>query len=322
MHTSDAPASIAASTSCSSPGRIVQARNPMPKARPGFAAVASSRLSWSLSCPTQPMSPRPPAALTAPASAPPETPAIGAETTGTCRSKRSVSHVLSTRSSSPVELDGVSASPLIPRPWRPLALLSWLGAAAVLSALSWHFAHGPTTNRPDAAVGSRLQARLAAHPHLLSMAARLGSPTVVVGGAVVLALFCWLARRPKAAVFAFVAAPAAGFVTEYLLKPAVHREQHVNALLFPSGHTTGAFALALTVVVLLLPHEGTRLFPALARMVVGIAALAVAGLVAVAVVALGWHYVTDAVGGVVTAVVVVLGLAATLDIVWRRRVVY
>jgi len=163
---------------------------------------------------------------------------------------------------------------------------------------------------------------LAAHPHLLSMAARLGSPTVVVGGAVVLALLCLVARRPKAAVFAFVAAPAAGFVTEYVLKPAVHREQHVNALLFPSGHTTGAFALALTVVVLLLPHEGTRLLPALARMVVGIAALAVAGLVAVAVVALGWHYVTDAVGGVVTAVVVVLGLAATLDIVWRRRVVY
>ena len=154
------------------------------------------------------------------------------------------------------------------------------------------------------------------------MAARLGSPTVVVGGAVVLALLCLVARRPKAAVFAFVAAPAAGFVTEYVLKPAVHREQHVNALLFPSGHTTGAFALALTVVVLLLPHEGTRLLPALARMVVGIAALAVAGLVAVAVVALGWHYVTDAVGGVVTAVVVVLGLAATLDIVWRRRVVY
>jgi len=31
------------------------------------------------------------------------------------------------------------------------------------------------------------------------------------------------------------------------------------------------------------------------------------------VVALGWHYVTDAVGGVVTAVVVVLGLAGFLD---------
>jgi len=212
----------------------------------------------------------------------------------------------------------VTSHPLIPRPWRPLALLSWLVAAAVLSALSWHFAHGSATNRPDVAVGARLQARLAAHPHLLSMAARLGSPAVVVGGAVVLALLCLLARRRKAAVFALVAAPAAGFVTEYVLKPAVHREQHVNALLFPSGHTTGAFALALTVVVVLLPHEGTRLLPALARIVVGVAALAVAALVAVAVVGLGWHYVTDAVGGVVTAVVVVLGLAGLLDAVRPR----
>ena len=212
----------------------------------------------------------------------------------------------------------MTSHPLIPRPWRPLALLSWLVAAAVLSALSWHFAHGSATNRPDVAVGARLQARLAAHPHLLSMAARLGSPAVVVGGAVVLALLCLLARRPKAAVFALVAAPAAGFVTEYVLKPAVHREQHVNALLFPSGHTTGAFALALTVVVVLLPHEGTRLLPALARIVVGVAALAVAALVAVAVVGLGWHYVTDAVGGVVTAVVVVLGLAGLLDAVRPR----
>ena len=207
----------------------------------------------------------------------------------------------------------MSPHPLIPRPWRPLAVLSWLGAAAVLAALSWHFAHGSATNHPDAAVAARLQARLAVHPHLLSMAARLGSPAAVVGGSLVLALLCLLAGRPKAALFALVAAPAAGAVTEYVLKPAVHRELHVNSLLFPSGHTTGAFALALAVVVLLLPHEGTRLLPAIARLVVGVAALALAAVVAVAVVALGWHYVTDAVGGVVTAVVVVLGLAAVLD---------
>jgi len=224
----------------------------------------------------------------------------------------------------------VTASPrpltghaLIPRPWRPLALLSWLAAAVVLAALSWHFAHGPATNRPDAALALRVKTRLAAHPHLLSLAARLGSPAVVVGGSVALALMCLVARRPKAALFALIAAPAAGAVTEFVLKPAVHREQHVNALLFPSGHTTGAFALALTVVVLLLPHEGTRLLPAIARLVVAVAALAAAAVVAVAVVALGWHYVTDAIGGVVTAVVVVLGLAAFFDLFLSRdRVVY
>jgi undecaprenyl-diphosphatase len=202
---------------------------------------------------------------------------------------------------------------LIPRPWRPLAVLSWLAAAGVLAALSWHFAHGPPGDRPDLILGTHVKARLAAHPHLLSVAARLGSPAVVVGGSAVLALLCVAGRRPKAAVFALVAAPAAGAVTELVLKPLVHRQQHIDALLFPSGHTTGAFALALVVVVLLLPHEGTRLLPAIARLVVAGAALAVAAVVALAVVALGWHYVTDAVGGVVTAVVVVVGVAALFD---------
>jgi len=202
---------------------------------------------------------------------------------------------------------------LIPRPWRPLALLAWLAAVCVLAALAWHFAHAPATNRPDTIVSAQVKARLAAHPHLLSMASRLGSPAAVVIGSVVLSLLCLVARRPRAALFALVAAPAAGAVTELVLKPAVHREQNVNALLFPSGHTTGAFALALTVFVLLLPHEQTRLVPALGRLVVGVAALAVASVVAVAVVALGWHYVTDAVGGVVTALVVVVGIAAVID---------
>lgn len=193
--------------------------------------------------------------------------------------------------------------------------LAWLASLAVLAGLSWHFAHGPATDAADAAVGARVQNRLQAHPHLLSLAARLGSPAFVIGGAVVLALLCLLARRPRAALFALVAAPAAGAVTELVLKPAVGRQRVADALMFPSGHTTGAFALALTVVVLVLPRENTRLLSALARLVVGAAALAAASVVAIAVVALGWHYVTDTIGGVTTAVVVVVAVAAVLDAV-------
>src|SRR5438270_456568 len=82
-------------------------------------------------------------------------------------------------------------------------------------------------------------------------------PAAAIGGSVLLAVLCVIVWRPRAALFALVAAPAAAAVTELVLKPLVHREQHVDALLFPSGHTTGAFALALSVVVLLLPREGT-----------------------------------------------------------------
>ena len=202
---------------------------------------------------------------------------------------------------------------LIPRAWRPVAVLTWVAAAVVLAVLGWHFAHNGPTDAADALVGAHVKLRLASHPHLLSLAARLGSPAVVIGGSVTLALLWLVGGRRRAALFALIAAPAAGAITELVLKPIVHRQLHPQALMFPSGHATGAFALALTVVILLLPREQTRLLPALAGMVVGVAALAVASVVAVAVVALGWHYVTDVIGGVVTAVVVVVGLAAVID---------
>jgi undecaprenyl-diphosphatase len=207
----------------------------------------------------------------------------------------------------------VTVNVLIPRPWRPVAVLAWLAAAVVLAVLSWHFAHSGASDAADLLVGAHVKSRLATHPHLLSLAAQLGSPAVVVGASLALAVLWFLGGRRRAALFALLAAPAAGAVTELVLKPAVHRQVHPEALMFPSGHTTGAFALALTVVVLLLPREQTRLLPALAGLVIGIAALALAAVVAVAVVALGWHFVTDAIGGVVTAVVVVLGMAALLD---------
>ena len=55
---------------------------------------------------------------------------------------------------------------------------------SILVMLGLHFAHGPTTDRPDAIVGARLTSRLAVHPHLLSLASRLGSPTAVIVGSV------------------------------------------------------------------------------------------------------------------------------------------
>jgi undecaprenyl-diphosphatase len=202
---------------------------------------------------------------------------------------------------------------LLPRPWRPVAALVWIAAAATLGVLAWHFAHAPAVDAPDAAVGSRLTDRLAPHARLFTTAARLGSPAAVAGGAVFLALTCLAVRRVRGAVFALVAAPVAGLTTEAVLKPLVHRQTHLDALMFPSGHTTGAFALALTVVVLVLPRPDTSLLPAFGRLLLAVAALAGASVVAIAVVVLGWHYVTDTIGGAATAVVVVVGIAALVD---------
>ena len=208
---------------------------------------------------------------------------------------------------------GVTNRTLLPRGWRAFALLVWVVAAVVLAALSWHFAHAPATDGPDTAVGTRLTSRLGPHAHLFTTAARLGSPAAVAAGSVFLGLSCLAVRRVRGAVFSFVAAPLAGATTELVLKPAVHRASHVDALMFPSGHTTGAFALALTVVVLVLPREDTTLLPAFGRLLLAVAALAAAAVVAVSVVVLGWHYVTDTIGGAATAVVVVVAAAAAVD---------
>jgi len=205
----------------------------------------------------------------------------------------------------------VTRRPLLPAGWRPFALVVWVIAAIGLAVLSVHVAN-PASGHLDRPLSGSIQARLAAHDRLLSLSAKLGSPEAVAGGAVPLALLCVLARRPAGAVFSLVAAPAAGAITELVLKPVVHREG-VASLLFPSGHTTGAFALAMTVAVLLLPPEETALLPAAGRILTALLALAAAAVVAIAVVALGWHYVTDALGGIVTAIVVVLGIAGLID---------
>jgi undecaprenyl-diphosphatase len=205
--------------------------------------------------------------------------------------------------------------PLLPRRWQPLAAVVWILSAVALAVLSVHAAGSAASDTAVSPVSGEIAVQLHDALHLLSLAAQLGSPPVVVGGSVVLSLLCALARRWRAAAFALVAAPAAGGLTEYVLKPLIHRHLIDNTLLFPSGHTTGAFALALAVTVVLLPHEGTELVPTLLRFLVIAAALTAAALVAVAVVALGWHYVTDALGGIVTAVLVVIGLAAAIDAV-------
>lgn len=211
----------------------------------------------------------------------------------------------------------VRTRPLLPVGWRPIAVVVWLVAVALLVALSMHFANSTASNRVDAAVDRRVAGRLSEHARLLTVAVRLGSPAVVLGGSAVIAAVCLAGRWLRGVAFALLAAPAAGALAELVLKPAVNRTQNLDALTFPSGHTTGAFALALTVVVLLLPTESTRLLPAVGRLLVAVAALAGAAIVAIGVVVLGWHYATDAVGGAATALAVVIAVAAIVDVAAR-----
>ena len=126
-----------------------------------------------------------------------------------------------------------------------------------------------------------------------------------------LALACLATRRWRGALLVLIAAPAAEVITEYLLKPLVGRFLHGN-LVYPSGHTTGVFVLA-TVVAVLLTGPLRPPVPRKVRLVLVVAAYLLASATATAMIAMGFHYFTDTVGGAAVATGTVLSTALTID---------
>jgi undecaprenyl-diphosphatase len=100
-------------------------------------------------------------------------------------------------------------------------------------------------------------------------------------------------------------------VTELLLKPLINRTL-IGEFAFPSGHATGVTALAVVFAVLLVDPPRPRL-PTNLRVLLALAALATAGAVAAAIVAVRSHYATDTLGGAAVATGVVLLTALVLD---------
>lgn len=124
-------------------------------------------------------------------------------------------------------------------------------------------------------------------------------------------------RRPRGAVLAALAPPVASAITEWVLKPIVERTRG-GSLSYPSGHTTGIFAVAVVIAMLVLGRARPRPSAAV-RAVVAVLALAVAATVAAASVAIGDHYATDAIGGACVAVATVLPIGLVIDAVADAR---
>lgn len=142
---------------------------------------------------------------------------------------------------------------------------------------------------------------------------KLGSAPLIVGLAVALAGWFAVRRRWSPALFVLVSVGGAGVATA-LIKRLVERTRPdvfpwltpESGYSFPSGHSTGAMALALAVTVLVWHRRGGRLVAALA---VGTAVL-----VGISRIYVGVHYPTDVLAGwTVAAVVVGLSFSA-----WRR----
>jgi membrane-associated phospholipid phosphatase len=209
--------------------------------------------------------------------------------------------------------------PLLPGPlrWPAAALVAACAAVTTILGLMYHGqSHGGWL---DGLVDPRVQSALGRFPGLLHFLADCGHllPTGLIVAALVLA--CLAARRWPAAVLAAVAEPIAIVLTDYVLKPLIGRTLS-GWLSFPSGHATAMFALAVTSVILLAnPGPAARRLPAAVRGLIMAAALLAAATVAIAMVALNAHYITDAIGGTAIGTGIPLACALILDLPANRR---
>src|SRR5207244_3313411 len=148
-----------------------------------------------------------------------------------------------------------------------------------LSFVVWHV-DGPTSLDPAPPVLTRADQ----HFRLFSRLTWLGSPIFVASAAGVLAVVTFARRDWFSAALCVVGPGAAGFLTEFVLKPMVERQKG-SGFSFPSGHTTGSAALAALVVLLAYRRGGLRL-----AAVAAAPAACLPLIVSLSVVRVGYHY--------------------------------
>ncbi|MDQ6727642.1 MAG: phosphatase PAP2 family protein [Actinomycetota bacterium] len=189
--------------------------------------------------------------------------------------------------------------------------MAWLAAASValllaLTPLAWR---STTADRIDRVVASSVYAPPSSAVNAVASAVmKLGSPGAVLVLSAVVAVGAW--RRfgdPLLAAFCPFAV-ATALVAEWLVKRTVQRRRpftaaaaHQGGVSFPSGHATGAAALAIAVVVLLVAAR------ARGRHVLIPVLLGYAAAVGAARMVVGVHYLSDVLAGLAVATVVVAG---------------
>ncbi len=199
---------------------------------------------------------------------------------------------------------------LPPGTHRPAALLV-AGCVVVTTCLALAFGHQARADRLDAAVDARIKGALGSYQGALHLLTLLGGLLSVAALTAALVLACLVTRWWRGAALAGVAVPAAVALTEFVLKPLVGRSIRGYPS-FPSGHATAMFALAATCAVLLANPPRPRLSRA-GRLLLVAGAVLVAAVVAVGMVALGFHYFTDIVAGMAVGTGTVLLTALLID---------
>jgi membrane-associated phospholipid phosphatase len=201
--------------------------------------------------------------------------------------------------------------PLIPPTARPVAGALLTCCVAVTAVLGAFFAHQTHATALDRAVDLPISSSLGAHLGASQALAYLGEPVPVTVLTVALLVACLIRRWWSACVLLAVAVPGAIALSELVLKHMVGRTYH-DALTYPSGHTTSAFAVAAAITVLLADPDQVRLRPAV-RAWFALMALLVAATVGIGVIALNFHYFTDTVAGATVGIGSVIATAFVVD---------
>jgi membrane-associated phospholipid phosphatase len=185
--------------------------------------------------------------------------------------------------------------PTRPRSRQPTILA--VGCALVTLAL------GLAGDHTAGGIDDAARSGIAGWPHGVLRALVLPTePYVLLPVLALLVIWCLRASRPWDASFVALGPAVAVAANTWLLKPLFDRWKG-DTLVYPSGHTVSL--VATLVVVFVLVHGQARTITA----VVGAALLTGA---TIGMIGLGYHYLTDIVGGTFFAVFVVLAVRGSL----------
>ncbi|GAA1945021.1 phosphatase PAP2 family protein [Amycolatopsis minnesotensis] len=179
---------------------------------------------------------------------------------------------------------------------KPFAITSAVCALAMV-ALGIPFAGGTGPGGFDRVFEGWVATVFGGQAELLRLFVVATQPYVLIPVLAVVAIACGLARRgPELAVT--LAGPAiAVALNTWVLKPLFDRHNG-GAYAYPSGHTVSLVSTLAVLVIVARPGAATWLTAALAVLLVPFAAVGMVGL--------GFHYLTDVIGGTLFAIAFVL----------------
>ena len=219
------------------------------------------------------------------------------------------------------------------RPWSGRSLLAdqarlrtgglLAGCAILVVVLGVLFAGQGTADPFDRAADTPVVTWFAGRQTLAGWLAYPATLVPAGGASLIAALVCLARGWLRGAVLALLAVPVTSGLNDAFLKHLFHRT-YLGALTYPSGHAAAASALAmsLTVLLLLAPRPATQpalpSLPAVLRWAIPAVAWLAVIVVAVGVMGLRWHYLTDTVGGAALGTGTACALALILDLSWPR----